>query len=161
MQVVYVGAPPKQSILVTIYYWEHDQSEERPLEEFFRGEASSLVQWQPPPAGGLAVAGMPMHGVPVQLGGGYGGGAYPGVRMGGGGGMEAGMCGDGGGGCGLDLSHAASMLNGVRALLPPPLLLQAALVPSHALLTRRQARWLALCISSCDACDACDACLMS
>lgn len=37
-----------QQLHITIYYWEHDQSEERPLSEFFRGEAQSLIQWQEP-----------------------------------------------------------------------------------------------------------------
>ena len=61
MQITYVGVPPTQRTMVQIYYWEHDQSEERPLEEFFRGESSSLVQWQAQPMTSFPVAGTPMQ----------------------------------------------------------------------------------------------------
>lgn len=55
-------------LMVTIYYWEHDQAEERPLQEFFRG-VTSLIQWQPPLASALhamPVAGVPVAGMPMQ-----------------------------------------------------------------------------------------------
>jgi hypothetical protein len=52
--------------MVQIYYWEHHQSEERPLEEFFRGESNSLIQWQPPHMAGMPVSGMQMQGMPMQ-----------------------------------------------------------------------------------------------
>ena len=71
-------------MMVTIYYWGHDQSEERPLDEFFRGEQHSLIQWQPPtpmghvgmqvgsmpgvPMQGMPIQAMPMQGMPVQGG---------------------------------------------------------------------------------------------
>lgn len=71
-------------MMVTIYYWGHDQSEERPLEEFFRGEQHSLIQWQPPtpishvgmqvgsmpgvPMQGMPIQAMPMQGMPVAGG---------------------------------------------------------------------------------------------
>ena len=114
MQISYVGVPPKQTIMVQIYYWEHDQSEERPLDEFFRGEDSSLVQWQPPAMGGLPVAGMPMQGMPLQMGAPYGGDAhYQGVQMGAPAGLERGMFGGMEGGS-MDLQQAAHMLGGVR-----------------------------------------------
>jgi hypothetical protein len=72
VQIDYVGNAPDQKMLVTIYYWGHDQSEERPLEEFFRGEQHSLIQWQPQaPLShvGMQVGsmpGIPMQGMPMQ-----------------------------------------------------------------------------------------------
>lgn len=71
---------PKQSVHVTIYYWEHDQAEERPLEEFFRGTSNSLIQWQPqmPLAGSPSVPGMPLQG---NRGAGYVGVAMQGMPI--------------------------------------------------------------------------------
>jgi hypothetical protein len=87
VQIDYVGNAPDQKMMVTIYYWGHDQSEERPLEEFFRGEQHSLIQWQAPtpishvgmqvgsiqgvpmqgmPMQGMQMQGMPMQGMPMQ-----------------------------------------------------------------------------------------------
>ena len=47
-QVSYVGPEDDLRMCVTIYYWEHDQSETRDIAEFFRGDANSLIQWQAP-----------------------------------------------------------------------------------------------------------------
>jgi hypothetical protein len=73
---------PKQSVHVTIYYWEHDQAEERPLEEFFRVASNSLIQWQPQmPLASSSVAsvpGMPVQGIP---GTGFGGVAMQGMPV--------------------------------------------------------------------------------
>lgn len=54
-------------MMITIYYYGHDQSEERPVDEFFRGEHHSLIQWQPvAPMAQMPVGGMPMQGMPMQ-----------------------------------------------------------------------------------------------
>lgn len=84
VQIDYAGGSSDQKMMVTIYYWGHDQSEERPLEEFFRGEQHSLIQWQPPtainhvgmqfgnmqgvPMQGMPIQAMPMQGMPVAGG---------------------------------------------------------------------------------------------
>lgn len=53
--------------MITIYYYGHDQSEERPVDEFFRGEHHSLIQWQPvAPMAQMPVGGLPMQGMPLQ-----------------------------------------------------------------------------------------------
>ena len=71
MQIAYDCTASQASMRVQIYYWEHDQSEERPLAEFFRGDDASLVQWQPPVAhppgaGGGVQGGASITGVPMQ-----------------------------------------------------------------------------------------------
>lgn len=56
-------------MMITIYYYGHDQSEERPVDEFFRGEHHSLIQWQPvAPMAQMPVGGMPMQGMQVAGG---------------------------------------------------------------------------------------------
>lgn len=67
LQIEYVGPPGEQKMMITIYYYGHDQSEERPVDEFFRGEHHSLIQWQPvAPMAQMPVGGMPMQGMPLQ-----------------------------------------------------------------------------------------------
>lgn len=126
VQIAYHGSPPNQSVHVTIYYWEHDQAEERPLEEFFRGDANSLIQWQPAPQMPVPVAGLPVQGVqgvPVHgmAGGGFEGVAMQGMPMQSMGAMPAGaaMFAHGTGQhvpFGNMQQAPGSMLNGVRAL---------------------------------------------
>lgn len=95
--------------MVQIYYWEHDQSEERPLEEFFRGDANSLIQWQPLAMGSMPVAGMPLGGVP--MGAGYGDMPMQGIPLQGGPDAGAGLYGTVEGAA-MPLEPAVAMLNG-------------------------------------------------
>lgn len=68
-KIDYVGPPGDQKMMITIYYYGHDQSEERPVDEFFRGEHHSLIQWQPvAPMAQMPVGGMPMQGMQVAGG---------------------------------------------------------------------------------------------
>jgi len=69
VQIDYVGPPGDQKMMITIYYYGHDQSEERPVDEFFRGEHHSLIQWQPvAPMTQMPVGGMPLQGMQVAGG---------------------------------------------------------------------------------------------
>jgi hypothetical protein len=111
LQISYVGAMPNQKMMLAIYYWEHDQAEERPLQEFFRGESSSLIQWQPPTAvsavplsamPGLPMQGLPISGMAMQ---GMRLGMQSGVPMGHGIGQGVGMFG------GLPVSHGSDIMS--------------------------------------------------